>query len=54
VAQDRTSELGEEALNEVEPGTVLGREGKLEAARGLFGEPGFGLLGNVRRMIVQD
>ena len=32
VAQDRAGELGEEALDEVEPGAVLGGEGKLEAA----------------------
>jgi hypothetical protein len=31
VAQDRTGELGEEALDEVEPGAVLGCEGELEA-----------------------
>ena len=39
VAQDRAGELGEEALDEVEPGAVLGREGELEAARNLGGEP---------------
>src|SRR6478752_1745353 len=33
VAQDRTSELGEEAFDEVEPGAVLGCEGELEASR---------------------
>jgi hypothetical protein len=32
VAQDRAGELGEEALNEVEPGAVLGCKGELEAA----------------------
>ena len=32
VAQDRASELGEEALDEVEPGAMLGCEGELEAA----------------------
>jgi len=32
MAQDRAGELGEEALDEVEPGTVLGGEGELEAA----------------------
>ena len=50
VAQDGASELGEEALDEVEPRAVLGRESELEAARGLFGESGFGLLGDVRRI----
>lgn len=47
VPQDRTGELGEEALNEVEPGAVLRREGELEAAihanrrhsRALFAAP---------------
>lgn len=32
VTQDGAGELGEEALDKVEPGIVLGREGKLEAA----------------------
>ena len=32
VAQHRAGELGEEALDEIEPGAVLGREGKFEAA----------------------
>jgi hypothetical protein len=42
VAQDRASELGEEALDEVEPGAVFGREGELEAVRRLSGEPSLG------------
>ena len=54
MAQDGESELGEEALDEVAPRDVLGREGELEAARRLFGEPGFRLLGDVRGMIVED
>ena len=33
---------------------MLGSEGELEAARGLFGEPGFGLPGDMRGMIVED
>ena len=41
VAQDGAGELGEETLDEVEPRAVLGGEGELEAARGLFGEPAF-------------
>src|SRR6202165_5855273 len=53
-AQDGAGELGEEALDEVEPGTVLGREGELEAALGLIGEPGFRLFGDVGGMIVED
>ena len=54
VAQNRAGELGEEALDEVEPGAVLGREGEFEAVRGLRGKPGFGLLGDVRGMIVEN
>ena len=54
VAQDGAGELGEEALDEIEPGAVLGREGEFESAGRLLGEPGFGLLGDVRRMIVED
>src|SRR5262249_2227095 len=47
-------ELGEKALDEVEPGTMLGRESEFEAAVGLIGEPSLGLFGDVRRMIVED
>ena len=54
VAQHRTSELGEEPFNEIEPGTVRGREGEFEAAGGLLCKPGLGLLGEVCRMIVED
>ena len=54
VAQHRAGELGEEALDEIEPGAVLGREGELEAAGRLLGEPSFGLFGDVCRMIVED
>src|SRR6202007_1505223 len=54
VAQDRTGELGEEALDEVEPRAMPGREGELKAAVGLWGEPRFGFLGDVRGMIVED
>jgi len=54
VAQDRAGELGEEALDEVKPGAVLGREGEREAARRLSGEPGLGFSGDVRRVVVQD
>ena len=54
VAQDGAGKLGKEALDEVEPGAVLGREGEFEAAGGLLGEPSFGFLGNVRGMIVED
>ena len=53
-AQDGAGELGKEALDEVQPGAVRGSEGEFEAARGLIGEPGFGLLGDVRGMFVED
>jgi hypothetical protein len=33
---------------------MLGREGKLEAAGRLIGEPSSRLLGDVRRMIIKD
>ena len=54
VAQHRASELGEEPFDEIEPGTVLGCEGELEAAGGLLCKPSLSLLGDVRRMIVKD
>ena len=54
VAQDGACKLGKEAFNQVQPGAMLGSEGKFEAARRLLGEPGFGLLGDVRGMIVED
>jgi hypothetical protein len=54
VAQDGAGELGEEALDQVQPGAVLGREGKFEAARRSVGELGFRLLGDVCGMIVED
>ncbi len=47
MAEDRAGELREEALDEVEPGAVLGREGELEAAGRACGEPRFGFLGYV-------
>ena len=34
MTQDGAGKLGEEALDEVEPGAVLGRERKVEAACG--------------------
>ena len=54
VAQDRSGELGEEALDEVEPGAVLGCERELEAAERSSGQPSFGFSGDVRGMIVED
>src|SRR5208337_3610364 len=54
VAQDGAGELGEETLDEIEPGAVLGREDEVESTGRLLGEPSLGLLGDVRRMIVED
>ena len=54
VAQDGAGELGEEALDEIEPGAVGGREGEFEAVRRLACKPGSGFLGNVCGMIVED
>src|SRR6201998_468276 len=54
MAQDRAGEFGEEALDEVEPGAVLGREGELEAAIRSSGEPSFGFARDMRGMIVED
>jgi hypothetical protein len=54
VAQDGAGEFGKEALHEIEPGTVLGSESKFEAVGGTTGEPGSGLFGDMRRMIVVD
>src|SRR5215469_14133137 len=44
----------ERTFDEIEPGTVRGREGELEAAGGLLCKPGLGLLGDVGGMIVED
>ena len=54
VSQDGAGKLGEEALDQVQPGAVRGREGELEAARRSSSEPGFCLLGDVGGMIVED
>ena len=54
MAQDRAGELGEEALDEVEPGAVFGREGECEAARRLSSEPGLSFSGDMRRVVVHD
>ena len=54
VTQDGAGELGEEALDQIEPGAVLGREGELEATRRSGREPGVRLLGDVGGMIVED
>src|SRR4029077_9923382 len=54
VAQNGAGELGEETLDQIEPGAVLGRKGELKAALGLGGEPCFRLLGDVCGMVVED
>jgi len=54
VAQHGSGELGEEAFDKIEPGAVLWREHELEAAGALLGEPVARLLGDMRRMIVED
>jgi hypothetical protein len=50
VAEHGAGELGEEALDEIEPGTVFGREGEFKATGWLGGEKRLGLLGNMRRV----
>ena len=47
MAQDGAGEFGEEALDEVEPGAMLGRKGELEPAGRLLGEPSLCLLGDM-------
>src|ERR1700752_5132406 len=54
MAQDRTGELGEESLDEIEPRAVLGGEGELEASSRSSGEPGSGFSRYVRGMVVED
>ena len=46
--------LEKEALDEVEPGAMRRREGEFEAMCGLLCDPGTGLFGDVRGMIVED
>src|SRR6195256_218998 len=54
MAQDRASELGEESLDEVQPRTMLGREGKREASRWSSVEPGSCFSRYVGGMIIED
>ena len=54
MTQDGAGKLGEEALDEVEPGAVLGRERKVEAACRSCVEPGSGFPRYVCGMIVED
>jgi hypothetical protein len=54
VTQDRAGKLGEEALDEIEPRAVDGREGELEAAGRSSGELASGLLRYMSGMIVEN
>ena len=54
MAQHGAGELGKEPLDQVEPGAMRGREGEFEAMCGLPCDPGSGLFGDVRGMIVED
>src|SRR5215470_7664774 len=54
VTQDRTCKLGEEALDEIEPGAVNRREGEFEAAGRASGEPASGLLRDMSGVIVEN
>ena len=54
VAEHGAGELGEEALDEIEPGAVLGREYEGEASFGSLGEPSPGFLGFVGGVIVEN
>src|SRR5246127_5376199 len=54
MAQDGAGELREEAFDQVEPGAVLGREGKVEGAWRPGVEPGSGFPRNVCGMVVED
>src|SRR5271156_2537534 len=54
MAQDGAGELGEEALDEVQPGPMLGRECKFEAADGSCIEPSSGFFRDMCGMIVED
>ena len=54
MAQNQTGKLREEALNEIEPGTMRRREGELEPASGSSDEPRSGFFRDVRGMIVEN
>jgi hypothetical protein len=54
VSEDGACEFGEEALDEVEPRAVLGREGEGETSARSSSEPSFGFSRDVCGMIVED
>ena len=49
VAEDRAGKFERRSPHEVEPGAILGSEGEFKAVRGLIGEPGFRISGDVHR-----
>src|SRR5215813_1023826 len=53
VAEHGAGGFGEEALDEIEPGAVLGREHELKAPLGSRCQPSLGLPRDVRRVIVE-
>ena len=54
MTQDGAGKLGEEAFDEIEPGAVLGREGKREASWWSSVEPGSCFSRYVGGMIIED
>ena len=53
VAQESARHLAEERLDEIQPGSVFGRQNIMEPI-GTGRQVGLGLLGEVRRMVIQD
>src|SRR3984885_10481528 len=53
-AEHGSSHFGEEALHQIEPGTMFRSKYKDEAALWLGGEPRLGFLGDVRGVVVED
>jgi hypothetical protein len=54
MAEDGARHLGEEAFDQIEPGTVGRRDGESEATDRLSRQPSGGFARDVRRMIVED
>jgi hypothetical protein len=54
VAQHRTRQLGEEALDEIEPRPMRRREREGKAANGLRGKPARGLARDMGGMVVEN
>jgi len=53
-AEHGSSHFGEEALHQIEPGTMFRGKYKAEAALRLGGKPCLGFLRNVRGVVVED